>query len=477
MNHDYRWVTIGADAHPFLWTVFSSLGARSLRVFVESSQAAEPIDRSRLGGLVLALAEYQGRTVAVAWSDFRIDAGSYTHTNTRRFSAFLRQLRLETDEGPPLLYVVSSAGVSLMQGRTLFSDAFGLVPELLAYAQERLVVTCALGKCLGLATLLFGLGHYRMAVAGRTHINLTGPEILKLFFGDGSDFARRASAEASVERNDLVHELVPSVGVAFERWKELLAPHPRPQAAAAEAPSATGALLGSFLDGPPQELVPGWCSSLGLFLGTRRGRPLGIFINPPRRPANLVTVRTLEKYAAGLDLFGAMRIPIVSFLDSPGVDPRFDQGDANNIRRMLWVGEKIIRYPHRSMGVIVGRCFGGASTLGIPKVFGGCRMVALRGSSIGVMHAGIIDQVLRQSPRLREQYRRSAAGQGPGFEDLLASGMLDAVIDPGQLPGEIDRLLDTPADRWEPAPCEPAPACEDQAGPAQARVLARNGAR
>ena len=478
MYPDYRWVTIGADAHPFLWTVFSSLGVRSLRVFVESSHAATPIDRSHLSGLVLALGEYQGRTVAIAWSDFRVDAGSYTHTNTRRFSAFLRQLRLETDEGPPLMYVVSSAGVSLMQGRTLFSDAFQLVPELLAYAQERLVVTCALGKCLGLATLLYGLGHYRMAVAERTHINLTGPEILKLFFGDGADFARRAAAEASYERNDLVHELVPSVGVAFERWKELLAPRPRPQPASPEAPSATAALLGSFLDGPPRELVPGWCSSVGLFLGTRRGRPLGIFINPPRRPNNLITVRTLEKYAAGLDLFGAMRLPIVSFLDSPGVDPRFDQSDANNIRKMLWVGEKIIRYPSRSMGVIIGRCFGGASTLGIPKVFGGWRTVALRGSNIGVMHGGIIDQILRQSPRLREQWRRAAAGQGQGFEDLLASGMLDAVIAPHELPGEIDRLLDTPADRWEPGSLDvAAPANVDDAAPVAARVLAGNGAR
>jgi acetyl-CoA carboxylase carboxyltransferase component len=200
-------------------------------------------------------------------------------------------------------------------------------------------------------------------------------------------------------------------------------------------------LLGSFLDDAPQELVPGWCPSVRVFLGTRRSRPLGIFINPPRQSNNLITVRTLEKYAAGLDVFGAMGVPIVSFLDSPGVDPRFDQSDANNIRRMLWVGEKIIRFPHGSMGVVAGRCFGGASTLGFPKVFGARRVLALRGSTFGTMQSGIIDQVLRQSPRLREQWRQTAAEQGPGLEDLLESGTLDAVIDPHQLPGEIDRFL------------------------------------
>ena len=123
MNPEYRWVTIKADRHPFLRTAFASLGVRSLRVFIEASHAALPIDRGRFGGLVLALGECWGRTVALAWSDFRVNAGAYTHSNSRRFSAFLRQLWLEADEGPPLMYVVSSAGVSLTEGRTLFSDA------------------------------------------------------------------------------------------------------------------------------------------------------------------------------------------------------------------------------------------------------------------------------------------------------------------------------------------------------------------
>ncbi len=453
MRPGYHWITVGAGQHAFLRRVFASLGVRRLRVFIESSVAAVKFDRAHAGGLVMALGECSGRTVAIVWSDFRVDTGCFNHANSRRFSAFLRHLRRKGGEGPPLLYVVSSAGVSLMQGRALFVDAFQIWPELRAYASEHLVLTCAVGKCLGLAAVLFGLGHYRMAVTGRTHVNLTGPEVIQLFFGEGVDFERQAAAEAIHEHNDLVHELVPTVEAAFDRWKGLLAPRPLAARAAHEADAATAELLGSFLDGPPQELVPGWCESLRLFLGTRRGRPLGILINPPRRSNNLITVRTLEKYAAGLDLFAAMRVPIVSFLDSPGVDPRIDQSNANNIRKMLWVGGKIIDYPHGSMGVVIGRCFGGASTLCIPKIFGARRALALRGSVVGVMQKEIIDKVLGQSPRLREQWRRAAAAQGPGLEDLLESGALDAVIDPDELPGEIDRLLaprDGPSRRRRP---------------------------
>ena len=476
----YDWIIVESARYQFLKQVFDSLGVRRLQVLVESSVAADEFDRARCGGLALALGEYQGRTVAIAWSDFRVNAGCYSHENSRRFSAFIRQLRLEPDEGPPLMYVVSSAGLGLMQGRTLFADAFQLWPELMAYAREHLVVTCAVGKCLGLATLLFGLGHYRMAVAGRTHLNLTGPEVIQLFFGEGVDFTRRASAEAAHGQHDLVHELVPSVESAFERWKALLAPQSSAPPASPEV-DATTTFLGRFLDHAPVELVPGWCAGLRLFVGTRCGKPFGILINPPGRSNNLITVRTLEKFAAGLDLFGAMRLPIVSFLDSPGVDPRIEQGDANNIRKMLWVGEKIIHYPHRMMGVVIGRCFGGASTLALPKIFGGRRTLALRGSVIGVMQSGIIDEVLRQSPRLREQWQQVAAAQLPGLEDLLQSGMLDAVIDARELPGEIDRLLaapDLPPRRSEAVtPSGQGGPNDGEAGSLAPLFLARNSAR
>ena len=480
MNGPYRWVTIEVGGYAFLRPVFRALAVRTLRLFTEASDPATFPDRNSQGGLVTAVTEFQGRTVAIAWSDFRVDGGCYGQANSRRFAAFLRQLRHEGDGGPPLLYVVSSAGVNLMQGRTVFSDAFQLWPELLAYSREQLVVTCATGKCLGLAALLYGLGHYRLAVAGRTHVNLTGPEVLALFFGEGVDFQREASAEAVLEHTDLIHELVPSIEGAFARWKSLLNPAAHTRPAVPDEDAATDALLTLFLDGTPLELLPGPCPSLRVFLGTRGGRPLGIFINPPRRTNNLITVRALEKYAAGLDLFRALRLPIVSFLDSPGVDPRFEQSNAGNIRRMLWVGEKLIQYPYRSMGVVNGRCFGGASSLTIPKVFGGWRALAMRGSVIGAMQGTIIDQLLRQSPRLHEQWLQTSATQDPGLEDLLASGMLDAVIDPHELPGEIDRLLSgagAPDPRQE-SPPNGAPALpRDDTGSAATRFLARRFAR
>jgi acetyl-CoA carboxylase carboxyltransferase component len=435
----YHWITVETGGQRFLRPVAAPLGLEALRVWTEAGVSADGFDRIRASGLVTATGLINGKLVALAWSDFRVNAGSYGQANSRRFVAFLRELDRRGAGPVPLLYFVNSAGISLMEGRRAFSDAFAIWPALLDHSSRHPLLTCATGKCLGLAPLLFGLGAYRMAVAGQTQLNLTGPEVIAMFFGEQVNFGECAGAERFVAKNDLIHELVPSIEVACLRMKALLSPGSMVERARPDG--AATSLIGPFLDAPPQEVIPGWCDRLRLFLGTRNGRPLGIFINPPDRSNNLITIRTLEKYAAGLDLFRALGHPIVSFLDSPGVDPRFEQSDANNFRRMLWVGEKIIRYPHGSMGVVTRRCFGGATTLVFPKVFSGMRVVALRGSDLGAMHRSIVSRLLAGSPRLLEQWETVAAQQGPGLEDLLENGSLDAVIDPAELPGEIDGFL------------------------------------
>jgi len=445
---DYHWILAGTSQHRFLRPVFESLGFRTLRIWIDSSVPATEFSRTRCGGLITAVGRLGGQPIAIAWSDFRVNAASYGHANSRRLAAFLQHIDGACEVPIPLIYVVNSAGLSLMEGRKVFADAFALWPVLLRYSANNPVLTCAVGKCLGLAPLLFGLGHYRVAVARQTQVNLTGPEVLTLFFGPKVDFAGGAAAERVHDRTDLIHEMMPSVGAAFTRFAGLLSIRSLSTPGLADKRDQVSALLSSFLDADQQEVVPGWCESVRLFLGTRHGRRLGVFVNPPGRPNNLITVRTLDKYAAGLELFRALRVPVVSLLDSPGIDPRFEQTDANNLRRILSVGERIISYPHGAMGVVTGRCFGGASTLSFPKVFGGSRTVAFQGCRIGTMHDSIIARLLGGSPRLRTQWEAIAATQGPDLSDLLREGTIDAVILPSQLGAEVDAFLEQVTPRF-----------------------------
>lgn len=439
----YHLIPVERGGHTFLRPLFDAFETSTLRVWADRSVGPSEFHRVGCDGLVTALGEWDGRDVAVAWSDFRVNGAAYGRANSQRFVAFLLYLK-RLLPAVPLVYVVNSAGVSVMEDRVAFSSAFGIWPALLDYAGDRLVLTCASRRCLGLAPLLFGLGHYRVAIAGDTQVNLTGPDVIRMFFGKGFDFDAHAAAERCVERHDLIHEVVPGVPDAFRLFRDLVrgGRGPVSNRTVPELGPETGPLLDGILDDPPRELVPGWCPRVRLFLGTRNGRPLGVFINPLERSNNLITVRTLDKYAAGLDLFRALGVPIVSLLDSPGLDPRFDQSDAGNIRRILSVGERIIRYPHGSMGVVVGRCFGGATTLGFPRVFGGRRALVLEGARVGIMDDRILAELLGASPRLLAHWQAQVARRGSDFQDLREEGTVDAVIEPGELPGEIDRFLD-----------------------------------
>lgn len=436
---EWHWIPVSPGDERFIALPVAALGITRIRAWVEGSIGAGHFSRSGCRGLITALVECHGQELALVWSDFRTDGAAFGHATSSRLVAFLRALRRETSPRTPLVYVANSSGVSLMEGRTAFSDAFAIWPELLALSAERLVITCATGTCLGLAPLLFGLGHYRLAVAGSTRINLTGPEVLRLFFGPDAEFETRAAAERLWCQTDLVHEVSPSLEAALRTAGEV-ALNRRPTVAS-DLGSRSAAILGAAFDPHPRELFAGWCPELRVFVASRDGRKVGCFLNPPERSNNMITVRALDLYAAALDLFKAMRIPIVSLLDSPGIDPRFAQSDANNIRRILAVGERIIRYPHGKLGVIVGRCFGGAATLGFPKVFNGGTVLALRDSRMGTMDRAIVRRVLAGSPRLLARWEAAASRETDDYADLRADGALDRVIGLDDLAGEVRDFL------------------------------------
>jgi hypothetical protein len=81
--------------HRFLSPVFSSFGFATLRVWIDAAIDTENFSRSHCDGLVTCVGEFRGRTVAIAWSDFRVNAACYGQANSQRFAAFIRAL----DEG------------------------------------------------------------------------------------------------------------------------------------------------------------------------------------------------------------------------------------------------------------------------------------------------------------------------------------------------------------------------------------------
>lgn len=455
-----RWTAVAISEHSFLAPLaplFPESGA--LEAF---SLEEGKFDRMSCQGLVSAVGTIAGKRVGVLYNDFRVNGGSFNIANSKKANAFIAHC---TEQEIPLVMAFNTIGVGIMEGRKVFMDSFGTMPSLFDFRAKGIpLLTIAVGRCLGLGAILFQMGHYRIGVREKNSFNLTGPEVIRLFFGGNTNFEALSSGERQFDKNDLVQELADSSEAAFTKAHAILQ-HWLAEADAApftsEVVSFPGAIpLGEYLNGnqlgesdarlfrllkhvgdSALEVFEQLSPVVRTFLVRRGSRTIGVFANPPGHPNNLITVATLERYNAALALFKAMGLPIISFLDTPGIDPRFEHQDEDIVRLIVSVGKRIIQYPHGHMGVVAGRCFGGATTLGFPRNFRSLRCVALQGSQMGVMGESILERVLQNSPRLLEIRKEVRKTEKEDFSDLIAEGVMDALIDERELAGEVELFL------------------------------------
>ena len=391
-------------------------------------------------GVTCLIGSCGGRSIAVTQFDFRISGGSFSKLNSRRLVAFIEMAR---HQKMPLAMQINSLGVRIMEGRTVFSDAFNLIPALLRFRESAPLLTCASGRCLGLAAILFGMGQHRSAIQEDTTLNLTGPEVLKLFFGESFDFDSMFSAHRQFDRTSLIQELLPSRESWAARVRQVVGMPRGFQARPLPAPgeeTRLQAFLKRIGDGY-EEIFPGSSPVIRTFILGRGSDRVGVLMNPPGRPNNLITVDALTRYCAALDLFRAMALPVISILDTPGMDPRVGEAERDLIGWITQTAGRAVAYPHPKMGVLWGRAFGGATSLGFPKIFGGTKVLAVRGCTLGIMHESIIEKLLSGSPRLLEQWKGSVQAEDPELRDLIDSGTIDFLIEPDQLAEHIDDFL------------------------------------
>lgn len=159
------------------------------------------------------------------------------------------------------------------------------------------------------------------------------------------------------------------------------------------------------------------------FIARRNNVSCGVLINPVNK-GNMVDNKTINKYRDALALFRKLSLPLISFVDTPGADPRVVETENDIIKSITELTGEIIEYPHDKIGVTVGRCYGGASVLMIPTIYGGKPSLALKGSHMGIMGKQIIRQLLSGSQRFLEMWEAHASYETE-MRDLLDLGLFE----------------------------------------------------
>lgn len=392
---------------------------------------------------------------AVIYSDFRCAGGSFGQRNSQRLQLFIDEIAAD---GLPLLFAIDSMGARITEGRRVFQHAFAIIPSLLRYGKSNLFITCNIGRALGLGALLFAAGHYRMAIRTKSLTSITGPEVLRLFFGEAYDFNTIASAETHTKNNVLINDLSDSREEMFGKVRQLLKVHQRrvdelpihrsevsfPALVAGIKPEIKLNSILEAISHDRTEVFSCLATCVRTYIATRDGRSFGVFINPPGYPNNLITALTLDKYMLALNLFRMLRLPVVSFIDTPGADPRDNQKDNNDVIAKMWMTvQEIINYPYGKMGIVMGRGYGGANVLSFPKVFGSWKLFALEGASIGIMDSRIVESLFYNSRNLMNAWRQINATQTADLADLIEDGAIDGILKPSSVVPTLDQFLAT----------------------------------
>jgi len=94
------------------------------------------------------------------------------------------------------------------------------------------------------------------------------------------------------------------------------------------------------------------------------------------------------------------------------------------------------------MGVWIGRGFGGANTLVIPRIYGSeANYVILNRTTLGVMHESIIAHLLEKSKRMLKLWQASRERERADFQDIIETGIATRAIEIGELPEVIQIFL------------------------------------
>lgn len=443
VRSEYKWLRCRSSELKFLRPL-EGLLSEYIELFVDND--VDTISRVNLDGLILIRVAINHFELMIAWSDFRVNGGSFSLASANRFNQFL----LYADQrSTPLIFAINTMGLRFMEGRSIFSAVFSMITYLKSFSESNLLITFAFGNCLGIGALLFGLGHYRIASDSASTLNLTGPDVFALFFGKKVDFNNVASTNAQFTKTDLIHELVHSKDefilkviniLGFNSNGKFLEPTFDRLKQKKHKNERVNKLLVNCAD-TATELLPNFDDKVFIFLVVLAGKRYGLMLNPLGHSNNMITARTITAYSFALRFFAQLGLPVLSLLDTPGADPRECPVNQHIIEKLISISADIINYPFRKVGIGIGRVFGGATVLSFPKVFGASANYILSSAQSGVMDPTIIEKLLSGSASLKAQWQKSHKRETSDFKDLLSNGTFDGVIEMSELRSTIKKSL------------------------------------
>jgi acetyl-CoA carboxylase carboxyltransferase component len=433
-------------------------------------------------GVVTGYGQIDGRTVYVYAQDFTVLGGTLGEMHSAKIC---RVMDLAVQNGKPVIGLLDSGGARIQEGvRALrgYAEIFkrnvlasGVVPQ----------ISVMLGPCAGGAAYSPALTDIIIMVEKQSFMFLTGPDVIKSVTNEIVDHESLGGAEVHTSVSGTAHLAAASEKDSLTLARRVLSYLPssntgEPPAVEASAPDkALEAALNSTVPLDPLEpynmhavieavtdrgtfleLMPHWAKNAVTGLVRIGGYSVGIVANEPSVIAGVMDINSADKIARFVRFCDSFRLPIVTFVDSPGFLPGVTQEYGGVIRH----GAKALyAYAEASVpkvSVVTRKAYGGAYIVMSSKYLGSDVNLAWPSAEIAVMGAeGAVNILFRDeiaaAPDPAPVRAKLAADYRQKFSSpytAASMGTVDDVIEPVETREKIIAALDALKDKQLPRP-------------------------
>ena len=423
-------------------------------------------------GVITGYGTVDGRQVCVFSQDVTVFGGSLGEVYGDKI---VKVMDLALKMGVPVVGLNEGSGARIQEGvmgLALYGEIFyrnvmasGVIPQL----------SLILGTCAGGHVYSPALTDFTLMVDGKSHMFITGPDVIKTVTGEDVEMEELGGARAHNSRSGVAHFMSESDEACLELAKAILSYLPsnnmeeppvyetddaldEPPIAALDtfipdssnAPYDMKTVINHIVDDDSflevQEL---FAPNIVVGFGRVEGRSVGIVANQPLSFAGTLNIDAAEKAARFVRTCDVFNIPVLTFVDVPGYLPGTDQEWAGVIRR----GAKLLyAYAEATVPkitIITRKAYGGAYVVMGSKHLGNDLNFAWPTAQVAVMGAqGAVNIIQRKAIAAAEDPDATRAEFIEKYEDTFATpyiaaerGYIDAVIEPSETRHEVVKAL------------------------------------
>jgi propionyl-CoA carboxylase beta chain len=433
-------------------------------------------------GIVTGYAKIEGRTVYVYAQDFTVLGGTLGEMHSAKIC---RVMDLAIQNGKPVIGLLDSGGARIQEGvRALrgYAEIFkcnslasGVIPQ----------ISVMLGPCAGGAAYSPALTDLIIMVEKQSFMFLTGPEVIKAVTNEIVDREDLGGAEVHTSVSGTAHLAAVSEKEALALARRVLSylpssnteeppavPASDPVTRSAPAlnstvpldpldPYSMHAVIEAVADrGSFVELMPSWAKNAVTGLARLGGRSVGIVANEPSVIAGVMDINSADKIARFVRFCDSFRLPIVTFVDSPGFLPGVTQEHGGVIRHGAKVLYAYAEATVPKVSVVTRKAYGGAYIVMSSKYLGSDVNFAWPSAEIAVMGAeGAVNILFRDEIASAPDPETARAELAADYRQKYTSpytaasmGVMDDVIEPSGTRLKVIAALEALSDKQMPRP-------------------------